>query len=99
MDFKSRFEGRKAFINKAGNIADAENQQIIVLKKPAQSRNSPQTEQNNLQIPPSVSFGARNGPGGQGDQQIAGALNEWRKAENDLTPGFPANEKLSGIKA
>ena len=38
MDFKSRFEGRKAFINKSGNIADAQTKQIIVLKKPSQTR-------------------------------------------------------------
>ena len=38
MDFKSRFEGRKAFINKSGNIADAQTKQIVVLKKPTQTR-------------------------------------------------------------
>ena len=40
MDFKSRFEGRKAFINKAGNIADAQTRQVLVLKKPGVSRNA-----------------------------------------------------------
>ena len=38
MDFKSRFQGRKAFINKSGNIADSETKQVTVLKKPAQTK-------------------------------------------------------------
>ena len=78
MDFKSRFEGRKAFINKSGNIADAQTKQIIVLKKPSQTRdlvppNPP------ARLDQTVSFGARKGTGGQGDSQIANAISEWRK--------------------
>ena len=79
MDFKSRFEGRKAFINKSGNIADPQTKQITVLKKPTQTRDPEPPNHVNRLEQPTVSFGARGGQGGQGDQQIASALNEWRK--------------------
>ena len=64
MDFKSRFEGRKAFINKAGNLSDAENQLVTVLQKPTQTRNPPLADPTNRINQPELSFGARHGPSG-----------------------------------
>ena len=37
MDFKSRFEGKKSFINKRGDIVDTQNKQVTTLRKPMQS--------------------------------------------------------------
>ena len=36
MDFKSRFEGKKSFINKRGDIVDPESKQVIAMQKPMQ---------------------------------------------------------------
>ena len=38
MDFKSRFVGRKSFINKRGDIVDPESKQEITLRKPQQQQ-------------------------------------------------------------
>jgi len=34
MDFKSRFEGKKSFINKRGDIVDMKSQEVTTLRKP-----------------------------------------------------------------
>ena len=36
MDFKSRFEGKKSFINKRGDIVDSESKQVTTRRKPMQ---------------------------------------------------------------
>ena len=38
MDFKSRFEGKKSFINKRGDIEDPNSKAVIVLHKPIQQQ-------------------------------------------------------------
>ena len=40
MDFKSRFEGRKSFINKQGDIVDPSSKQVTTLRKPMQQVNN-----------------------------------------------------------
>ena len=37
MDFKKRFNGRQAFINKQGNILDVNKNEVIMLQKPKKS--------------------------------------------------------------
>ena len=44
MDFKSRFEGKKSFINKRGNIEDPESNQVITLQKPLQQKQQQQLQ-------------------------------------------------------
>ena len=36
MDFKARFEGKKSFINKRGDIVDPQSKQVTTLRKPMQ---------------------------------------------------------------
>jgi len=43
MDFKSRFEGKKSFINKRGDIEDPASKEVITLRKPIQQPTPPQT--------------------------------------------------------
>jgi hypothetical protein len=38
MDFKSRFVGKKSYINKRGDIVDPESKQVTTLRKPQQQQ-------------------------------------------------------------
>ena len=57
MDFKSRFEGKKSYINKRGDIVDPASQEVTPLMKPLQT---PSTQQSGLptaaQAQPYVKF-------------------------------------------
>lgn len=58
MDFKSRFEGKKSFINKRGDIEDPTSKAVVTLRKPIQQpqQTQPEATTNPAQSQPYIKF-------------------------------------------
>ena len=53
MDFKSRFEGKKSFINKRGDFVDSQSKEVTTIHKPLVPKTQQQQAANQEIVPPS----------------------------------------------